>query len=421
MKRSFQAEVDGDGRLTFPEEFNLQYGLKPGAKVHVDETAKGPRLRLPVTHLKKVYIEPTNRCNMDCRTCMRHAWEEPLGQMSRETYARIMEGLRRFSPPPTVFLGAIGEPLAHPDIVDMAAQAKAIGSAVELITNGTLLAKGLSQKLIEAGLDRLWVSLDGATPECYGDVRLGALLPEILANIRTFRSLCWAPPSTAAAAGYEIKPEIGIVFVAMKRNIHELPRLLELAAEVGATRVLVSNVLPYTQEMGREILYSRSLTNTVYQSSVFRLGLPKMDIDEKTRRSLYLAMRPPYSVSFVRSPFSEGNDYCPFIEEGTTAVSWQGSVSPCIPLLHSHKNYFEGIERHSRRYTIGSVHEHSLQELWDDPEYQGFRERVRAFEFAPCTYCGGCALLADNEKDCLGSTFPACGGCLWAQGVIQCP
>jgi MoaA/NifB/PqqE/SkfB family radical SAM enzyme len=419
--KKLQVEVDKNGKLSFSEEFNRQYGLKPGARVVVDETAKGPRLRLPLTHLKKVYIEPTNRCNLDCRICMRHAWDEPLGQMSRETFARIIENLREFSPPPTVFFGALGEPLAHPDILDMVTQAKALGSPVELITNGTLLTPDMSKNLIEARLDVLWASLDGVTPESYGDIRLGALLPEVLANLKIFRQAGVFDPFSSRSSGFHVKPEIGIVFVAMKRNIQELPALMNLAMRLGATRVLVTNVLPYTEEMGAEVLYSRSLTDAVYQSSVFRLQLPKMDIDDGTKKSLFLSMQTRHSVSFVRSPFTEGNDYCPFVEEGTTAIGWEGSLSPCLSLLHSHRYYFEGIERCCRRYTIGNVHEHSIRELWDNPEYLKFRERVQAFEFAPCTYCGGCALLADNEKDCIGNSFPACGGCLWAQGVVQCP
>jgi MoaA/NifB/PqqE/SkfB family radical SAM enzyme len=419
--KSFQVEADENGKLSFSEEFNLQHGIKPGSKVYVDETPKGPRLRLPVTHLKKVYIEPTNRCNLDCRICMRHAWDEPLGQMSMDTFSRIIDGLRAYSPPPTIFFGALGEPLAHPDILDMVVQAKALGSSVELITNATLLTKDLSKQLIDAGLDVLWASLDGVTPESFGDLRLGALLPEVLANLRTFRQSGWQDPNSFQGTGYQIKPEIGIVYVAMRRNIHELPALLDLATKLGATRVLVSNVLPYTVEMEKEILYSRSLTKTIYQSSVFKLDLPKMDIDDKTKKALYLSMQARQSVSLGRGQFSEGNDYCPFIEGGTIAIGWEGSVSPCIPLLHSHKNYFEGIERYSRRYTIGNVNEHSIEDLWNNLEYLSFRERVQAFEFAPCTYCGGCSLLGDNEKDCLGSSFPTCGGCLWAQGVIQCP
>jgi MoaA/NifB/PqqE/SkfB family radical SAM enzyme len=417
----FEARVDKEGRLLFPPEFSLQYGLKPGAAVCVDDTAKGPRLRLPVSHLKKIYVEPTNRCNLDCRICMRNSWDEPLGQMSRETFARILEGLRRFSPPPVVMLGALGEPLSHPDIVDMVAQAKALGSSVEMITNGTLLTKDLSRGLIDAGLDMLWVSLDGATPECYGDLRLGAMLPEVLANMRAFRHMCWIAPSAISKSAFQMKPEIGIVFVAMKRNIHELPKLLDLAVELGATRVLVSNVLPYTEEMNKEILYTRSLSDMAYQSSIFRLDLPKLDVSEDTKRSLYQSMHARHSISLVRSHLWEGNDYCPFIENGATAINWEGSLSPCIPLLHSHKSYFEGTERSIRRHVIGNIGERPLEDMWNQPGYLSFRERVQRFEFAPCTYCGGCPYLWENEKDCLGNPAPTCGACLWAQGIIQCP
>jgi dihydroorotate dehydrogenase subfamily 1 len=38
-----------------------------------------------------------------------------------------------------------------------------------------------------------------------------------------------------------------------------------------------------------------------------------------------------------------------------------------------------------------------------------------------CTSCGACELMNNNEEDCFGNKFPTCGGCLWAQGVIQCP
>ena len=422
MKR-LQAQVGENGQLIFPEELNLRYGLKPGTQVYVDETAKGPRLRLPITHLRKIYIEPTNRCNLDCRICMRNAWNEPLGHMNRETFSRIIEGLRDFSPPPTVFFGALGEPLAHPEIPDMVAQAKALGSSVELITNGTLLTKDLSKQLIDAGLDMLWVSVDGATPESYADVRLGAMFPEVLANLKAFRDARWSKPSKSLLSGFQMNPEIGIVFVAMKRNIHELPSVLTLATKLGATRVLVSNILPYTEEMGKEVLYSRSLTDVVYQSSRFQLDLPKIDIDENSKRSLYLSLRSRYSISLVSGHLWERNDYCPFIENGVTAISWEGNLSPCLPLLHSHKSYFDGIERTSRHHTVGNINEHSVRDLWDKPEYLSFRERVQTFDFAPCTYCGSwsCSLFWENEEDCLGNSFPTCGGCLWAQGVIQCP
>jgi hypothetical protein len=46
---------------------------------------------------------------------------------------------------------------------------------------------------------------------------------------------------------------------------------------------------------------------------------------------------------------------------------------------------------------------------------------VIAFDFSPCVHCGGCEWAESNEMDCFGNSFPVCGDCLWARGVILCP
>ncbi|MER3458213.1 MAG: hypothetical protein C4309_05935 [Chloroflexota bacterium] len=119
------AEVDQEGRLVLPSEVASRYGLKPGARVRLDQKANTLRLHRPITHLAKVYIEPTNRCNITCRTCIRNIWDVKLGHMAAATFARILEGLRAITPPPTVFFGGLGEPLAHRRIVEMVARVKA--------------------------------------------------------------------------------------------------------------------------------------------------------------------------------------------------------------------------------------------------------------------------------------------------------
>jgi len=415
------AYADDEGRLVFPPELAFRFGLKPGAKFYIDEKSNALCLRQPVTHLAKVYIEPTNRCNLECRICMRNVWDEPLGEMSRATFARIIEALRSFSPPPAVFFGGLGEPLAHPDIVEMVAQAKSLGSFVELITNGTLLTKERAHQLIEAGLDRLWVSLDGATPESFADVRLGAALPEVLTNLANFRRARWPKYPPFLFFDYNMKPEIGIVFVAMKRNIADLPSVLRLGYQFGAMYFMVTNVLPYAREMCKEVIYSQVIWNISHNSFGPHLELPNIDVSEITAKSLYHAMRSYYDVNIAGCRLSESSNRCPFIEKGATAIGWDGGLSPCLSLLHSHVSFLEESERFLRRYIVGNVSEADLMELWHQPEYAAFRERVQTFEFSPCTTCGGCDLVETNEKDCFGNTFPTCGGCLWAQGVIQCP
>jgi MoaA/NifB/PqqE/SkfB family radical SAM enzyme len=409
------AEVDEQGRLVIPLEQVSRLGLHPGARVRLEAGRNDLRLHRPVTHLNKVYIEPTNHCNIDCVTCMRNSWEVPMGRMSEAVFSRILAGLEATTPTPSVFFGGIGEPTSHPRIVEMVRRCKELGATVELITNGTLLNERRARGLIEAGLDVLWVSIDGATPESYADVRLGAQLPLVLENMERFHRL--------RRPGHRAKPEMGINFVAMKRNIADLPTVIATCRRLGVTRFMVSNVLPYTPELCDEMLYERTLRDITYSPSPWlpRLSMPKMDLNETTQASFLRALQSGANVTFAGNNLGGANDVCTFIESGSTTVGWDGRVSPCIPLLHDHVSYLHRRERHSKRHTIGSLVERELLELWNDPEYVAYRSRIQNFAFSPCTMCGGCEMSASNEEDCLGNTFPVCGGCLWAQAVIQCP
>jgi MoaA/NifB/PqqE/SkfB family radical SAM enzyme len=418
MSEEFEIEVDDNGRMIVPAELARKFGLAPGAKTRIESAGNGLRIRRPTTQLAKVYIEPTNHCNLDCVTCIRNSWDEPLGNMSLESFFRIIKGLRAFSPPPDIFLGGLGEPLSHPNIVEMVREAKTLGSSVELITNGTLLNKTLSKQLIEAGLDVLWTSLDGATPESYKDVRLGAALPQVLANLREFRQIRWSK-YMPELFDLMLKPHIGIVFVAMKRNIADLPTVIKIASQLGALHFLVTNVLPYTPEMQQEILYTRALSNT--SQYVRALNFPRMDVSPGTQEALYQVLRGDYSLTIAGGNLGGSSNRCPFIDKGAIAIRWDGDVSPCLALLHGHKIYFYDCERTIKHYALGNVNDEDIEQIWNKPEHLALRRRLDEFNFSPCIYCGGCDYFESNQEDCIGSPVPACGGCLWAQGIIQCP
>jgi MoaA/NifB/PqqE/SkfB family radical SAM enzyme len=423
MMNSDQAgyiEIDKTGCMMLPPGLISRYGMKPRSRIRFVESQNGLQIQ-PPSRLAKLYLEPTSQCNLDCRTCIRNIWDEPQGMMSEEVFSRVMEGLRAFSPMPTVFFGGFGEPLFHPNIVEMVAQAKALGASVELVTNGTLLTRDISRELLRAGLGMLWVSLDGATPESYADIRLGAALFQVLENLAGFREAICAEGSIGGCCSFipSSKTKLGIAFVAMKRNIADLPAVIDIGLRFGAERFLVTNILPYTREMVDEVLYYRSLNNGGYR----HLSLLGMDVDETTYAPIYQAIRNVHD-SWAAIDSENARDRCPFIGSGAGAISWDGNISPCLPLLHSHTSYLGYLqheERFSRRWAIGNVMERSLSDLWNTPEHIAFRERVQAFDFSPCTICGTCDLSEKNEEDCYGNEFPTCGGCLWAQGVIQCP
>jgi MoaA/NifB/PqqE/SkfB family radical SAM enzyme len=415
----YLAHVDESGRLILPPDVSARYGLAPGDRIPLAEGAAGLKLPRP-SHLAKLYVEPTNQCNLDCRTCMRNAWEESMGMMPDAVFDGIVAGLKDFSPVPTVFFGGFGEPLFHPQIVDMVRRAKELGTRVELITNGTMLTPELSKKLVQAGIDLLWVSLDGATPDSYEDVRLGAELSNVIDNIAGFQD------AIRRYAGVLMSPigmltvfstELGIVFVAMKRNIADLPAVLDLGIKFDAKRFMVTNVLPYTKEMSGQMLYHYMRQRGSSRPS---LNLPKIEGGGIPAEMIADAMR-RMDVTLSAVAPDAARDRCPFIENGAGAIAWDGNLSPCLPLMHTHTSYLVDYERRSKRYVVGNIMDKSLRELWFDREHIAFRERVQSFDFSPCTYCGGCELSVNNEEDCAGNYFPTCGGCLWAQGLIQCP
>lgn len=414
-KKTAWAEVDAEGRLMLPASIAARLGLKPGARVRIDEDVNSIRLHRSVTHLAKVYVEPTTWCNLDCVTCFRNAWDTPMGRMTDETFEAVLASIRHLDSPPLVYFGGIGEPLSHARLVAWIRAVKALGCRAELITNGTLLDAARSRALIEAGLDTLWVSIDGATPESYADVRLGAELPSVIANLERFRDL--------RPASHSPKPEIGIAFVAMKRNIRDLPALLELGLRLGARRFSVSNALPVTEDLQDERLYVKTTRSKTFMDSarVPSLSLPRMDFDETTRDALFAAFNSGYRVSFGGSAWSAGTDVCNYIESGSISVAWNGDVSPCWPLMHTHMSYLHGKPRVSRSHILGNARSRSLRDLWLDPEYVAYRERVHSFGFPPCSFCGGCDMSESNVEDCFQNPFPTCGACLWAQGVLQCP
>jgi MoaA/NifB/PqqE/SkfB family radical SAM enzyme len=420
MKNQYQvaSTMDEQGRLVIPPEIAQQLGLTPGAQVHLEKGDNSVTILRALTQLALVYIEPTNGCNLDCRTCMRNVWSEHTGHMSKTTFERILTGLSAASPRPRVFFGGIGEPLSHPDIIEMIHKVKALGCQAELITNGTLLDENMIVALMRSGLDTLWVSLDGATPESYADVRLGANLPGVIENLQQFKYLRYQ------VNRFDEVFELGIAFVAMERNINDLPEVIRLGVRLGARRFSISNVLAHTPEMKSDILYENSRRRNASRSATALsvINLPRMDIDDRTSEALLQVLGGNYQLQVSGKEVERGIDTCQFVEKGSMAVRWDGNVSPCVQLMHDNEYYIDGRHhRQSHAHIIGNVNERHLLDLWNDPEYLLFRKRLREFSFSPCTYCTGCDLSTENKEDCRANPFPTCGGCLWSQGFIQCP
>ena len=130
--------------------------------------------------LTKIYVEPTNRCNLNCVTCIRHSWDESFEDLPWPAYQALIDGLADFPAAKTVAFAGFGESLCHPRFPEMVRLAHESGRRTETTSNTLLLTSSKAERLIDAGLDQLTVSIDGTSSQSLELVRPGASLKKII-------------------------------------------------------------------------------------------------------------------------------------------------------------------------------------------------------------------------------------------------
>lgn len=389
---------DANGNLMLPHSFLDRRHVSAGAEYWLNEREGDLILHPRIPDARKLYIEVTTGCNLQCSTCIRNVWADPIAPMNKSTFENILASLDGLPELKRVIFTSFGEPLTHPRILEMIEAVRTRGLDVTLGSNGLLLSPEVSKEMVKLGVDRLVVSVDGVKPETYEEVR-GADLAKVLQNLHQLNDI--------KAQMNSLTPALGIEFVALKSNLNEFSQLTGLAKQLNVSRVLVSNVLAYSEDMKSEILYGHEPQEPFktggfpVQTGAYvgwgNLEMPRMHWGAERR--------------------------CRFVNDRSIVVGWDGGVSPCYALSHNY-SYFpiDGRKKHVSRYVLGNVNDTPLAEIWMSEDYTLFRSEVRIFHFPSCPDCDlrdTCDLRELNEG-CWGWN-PSCADCLWAQDIIRCP
>ena len=398
--------------LVVPGDVLARAGFDAGDDV-VFEVEEGG-LRVVPDRLRKVYVETTTRCNLDCAMCVRRAWHHAPGDMPLERYARLLDGLPGGEPDRlTLAFGGFGEPLVHPSWLDLVREARARRHRVELISNGLALDGEAAGALVELGVAQVTVSIDGGDEASYRRMRGTAREAATLAVERLLR----------ARLHSRSRLQVGVAAVAMRSTVESLPALVAWATDRQLDFVSISNVVPHTEALAAETLWDRAGWASVFFPAAWRPSLRVARLDaEAVTRPLADAVW-PRGLTFPPPSADDGawRNRCRFVHEGVCAVSWDGRVAPCLSLLHAHTEHVNNQARRVEAHLVGHIDEVPLAEIWKDAGYREYRRRVRAFDFPPCFHCGGCPLTETNLEDCYSNPAPVCGECLWAQGLVLCP
>ena len=173
--------------------------------------------------------ELTHRCPLHCVYC-----SNPLEMQSRvnelptEVWSRVFKEAAEAGVLQADFTG--GEPLARTDIVDLIHAARTAGLYVNLITSGLPMDETKLAALVEAGLDHIQLSFQGAREDTANEIS------GTKCHAHKLRVLDWVKQHRIA---------LTLNFVIHRRNIDQLEEMVALAESSSATRIEFANVQYY--------------------------------------------------------------------------------------------------------------------------------------------------------------------------------
>jgi radical SAM protein with 4Fe4S-binding SPASM domain len=297
--------------------------------------------KLSQTHLGQPFalsIEPTTACNLSCPACPSglKSFSRPTGKIDLSFHETIIASLKK-----SVFYINYyfqGEPFLHPQFLSLIKTAKAANIYTATSTNGHFISDKNALAIVDSGLDRLIISIDGLTQETYASYRVDGELKKV---ISATKSLIEAKKQRGSA-----KPYLIFQLLVLKTNEDQIDALNDLAKTLGVNEVRFKTAQFYAYENGNELMPS----------------------NEKYSR--YIKKRDgSYRVKYY------GGNHC-WRMWSSSVITWDGKVVPCC---------FDKDAQHA----LGELKTEGFDAIWNGATYQQFRTAVltNRNDIDICTNC----------------------------------
>jgi radical SAM protein with 4Fe4S-binding SPASM domain len=318
---------------------------------------------------RELQVEVTGACNLRCAMCLVR-YREPLDRheasLGFERFKALVDAMPELE---TVTLQGLGEPLMAPDLFRMVEYGAARGLRMGFNTNATLLTRATAARVVAAGLHWLHISVDGASAATYESIRDGSRFAKVERNVRGLVALM-------RERGVD-RPRLSLVFVAMRRNLGELPDVVRLAADWAVPALRVQNLshsFSDTDPAGayreiREFAEAEALwqSPSAADSAIF-------DEARAVAAALGVNLRlPDLDAEPPRPASGPGCDW-PW---RSAYVRQDGRVQPCCMLMGGD------------RAILGDLATTSFPAIWRGEGYEAFRAALGTA--SPPDVCRGCS------------------------------
>jgi heme b synthase len=340
-----------------------------------------------VPALRLIAWEITRSCNLACKHCRAEAHPEPYpGELSTEEAHALIETFPKTGSPIIIFTG--GEPMLRPDWPELVAHVKELGLKPVMSPNGTLLSDENVKKMVEVGVERVSISIDGADALSHDN----------------FRGVPGA--FEASMRGIDILKANGVEFqintTVTRGNLGNFKDIFQLAERLGSKAWHIFLLVPTGRaaKLGAEVITAEEYEEVLNWFYDFR----------KTTDMQLKATCAPHYHRILRQRAKEEGIPVTFENFGLDAVSkgclggmgfcfisHVGQVQPC--------GYLD--------LDCGNVREKPFPEIWaESQQFLALRDQKQyEGKCGPCEYhkvCGGCRARSHTMYDNYLAEEPLC-------------
>ncbi len=306
-------------------------------------------------------VESAIACNLRCVMCPWPEYakkSENRGLMTQEIWNAIRPHLSQVQ---SIDFSGGGEALLQPNLIKWVGEAHGAGCETGILTNGLLLNESKAKKLIDAGIDWICVSMDGATPELYEEIRIGSKFDQVAQNLSALSQL-----------RIEKSPKLMINFVLMSINAHHVEEIIHLAHRLGVDQVNYKQCDVIRGERGKGFgLFADKKTKEIHR-------LQKA-LSKARRLAKKLGI---HTTAFAFTPSEQ--PVCDQDPRNSMFIRYDGTVAPCINLALGGPTTFLGREVIMPSVHYGRLPDNDLLDLWESEKCgyyrQQFANRVQAHD-----------------------------------------
>jgi MoaA/NifB/PqqE/SkfB family radical SAM enzyme len=247
-----------------------------------------------------------------------------------------------------------GEPLLQPKLVEWIADAKNAGCETGFLSNGLLLTEEKLKKILDAGINWICISLDGADAEMYNKIRVRSNFDRVYENVANIARL-----RTSKI------PKTMINFVLMDLNAHQMEDMVQLAARLGVDQLNFKQCDVIRGQEGKGFgLFASEESREI----------------RRLQKSLEKARRLAKRLNVETTAFSftpQELAVCEQDPRDSLFIRYDGTVAPCINLALGGPTTFLGDEVTMPSVHYGRLPEADLMDLWETESCQFYRKNFQ--------------------------------------------